>query len=58
MAGYTKSDEKENSTGQITVTSKGLIQYEGENKSFTDKQELREFSTTKSALQQMLKDHL
>ena len=26
--------------------------------SFTDKQKLREFSTTKTALQQMLKDHL
>ena len=28
----------------------------GEIKSFTDKQKLREFSTTKPALQQMLKD--
>ena len=32
--------------------------YEGEIKSFTDKQKLREFSTTKPALQQMLKDIL
>ena len=32
--------------------------YEGEIKSFTDKQKLREFSTTKQALQQMLKDLL
>ena len=32
--------------------------YEGEIKSFTDKQKLREFSTTKSALQQMLKNLL
>ena len=31
---------------------------EGEIKSFTDKQKLREFSTTKPALQQMLKDLL
>ena len=31
------------------------FQYEGEIKSFTDKQKLREFSTTKPALQQMLK---
>ena len=31
---------------------------DGEIKSFTDKQKLREFSTTKSALQQMLKDLL
>ena len=34
------------------------FRYEGEFKSFTDKQKLREFSTTKSALQQMLKDLL
>ena len=32
--------------------------YEGEIKSFTVKQKLREFSTTKPALQQMLKDTL
>ena len=31
---------------------------QGEIKSFTDKQKLREFSTTKPALQQMLKDIL
>ena len=34
------------------------FKYEGEIKSFTDKQQLREFSTTKPALQQMLKDLL
>ena len=34
------------------------FKYEGEIKSFTDKQQLREFSTTKPALQQMLKDSL
>ena len=34
------------------------FKYEGEIKSFTDKQTLREFSTTKPALQQMLKDIL
>ena len=34
-----------------------LFKYEGELKSFTDKQKLREFSTTKPALQ-MLKDLL
>ena len=31
------------------------FRFEGEIKSFTDKQKLREFSTTKSALQQILK---
>ena len=34
------------------------FRYEGEFTSFTDKQKLREFSTTKPALQQMLKDLL
>jgi len=34
------------------------FKYEGEIKSFTDKQKWREFSTTKPALQQMLKDLL
>ena len=34
------------------------FKYEGEIKSFTDKQKLRKFSTTKPALQQMLKDLL
>ena len=35
-----------------------LYPAEGEIKSFTDKQKLREFSTTKPALQQILKDIL
>ena len=34
------------------------FKYELEIKSFTDKQKLREFSTTKPALQQMLKDFI
>ena len=34
------------------------FKYEAEIKSFTDKQKLREFSTTKPALQQMIKDLL
>ena len=34
------------------------FKYEGEIKSFTDKQKLREFGTTKPALQQILKDLL
>ena len=34
------------------------FRYGGEFRSFTDKQKLREFSTTKPALQQMLKDLL
>ena len=53
-----KSNEREKPTTQIIVPSKDLILYEGEIKSFTDKQKLREFSTTKPTLQQMLKDLL
>ena len=34
------------------------FKYEGKSESFTDKQQLREFSTTKAAHQQMLKDLL
>ena len=34
------------------------FRYEGEIKNFTDKQKLREFSTTKPAFQQMFKDLL
>ena len=34
------------------------FRFEGEIKSFTDKQKLREFSTPKPALQQMLKELL
>ena len=34
------------------------FRFHGEIKSFTDKQKLREFSTTKPALQQMLKELL
>ena len=35
-----------------------LFRFKGEIKSFIDKQKLREFSTTKPALQQMLKELL
>ena len=34
------------------------LKFDGEIKSFTDKQKLREFSSTKPALQQMLKELL
>ena len=34
------------------------FRFKGEVKSFTDKQKVREFSTTKPALQQMLKELL
>ena len=34
------------------------FRFEGEIKTFTDKKKLREFSNTKPALQQILKEHL
>ena len=39
----------------IVYPARLSIRFKGEVKSFTDKQKLREFSTTKQALQQMLK---
>ena len=43
---------------RLLYPAKISFRYEGEIKSFTDKQKLREFSTTEPALQQMLKDLL
>ena len=43
---------------KITLSARISFRYEGEIKSSTDKQKLREFITTKPALQQMLKDLL
>ena len=43
---------------RLLYPAKISFKYEGEIKSFTDKQKLREFSNTKPALQQMLKDLL
>ena len=40
---------------RLLYTAKISFIFKGEIKSFTDKQKLREFSTTKAALQQMLK---
>jgi len=43
---------------RLLYTARISFKYEGEIKSFTNKQKLREFSTTKPALKQMLKDFL
>ena len=51
MAGYILSTEREKSTTKITVPGKDLIKIDGELRSFSEKQKLREFSTTKPALQ-------
>ena len=55
MAGYISSTERETSTTMIIVPARISFKIGGEIKSFSDKQKLREFSTTKPALQQMLK---
>ena len=50
--------KKKNLQPRLLYRARISFTYEGEIKSFTDKQKLREFSTTKPALQQMLKDLL
>ena len=47
--------KEKNLQSRLLHPAKISFKYEGEIKSFTDKQKLREFSTTKIALQQMLK---
>ena len=43
---------------RLLYPARTSFRFDGEIKSFTDKQKLREFSTTKPALQQMLKELL
>ena len=50
--------KEKNLQPRLLYPARILFKYEGEIKSFTDKQKLREFSTTKPALQQMLKNLL
>ena len=45
----------ENLQPRLLYPARIAFRFEGEIKCFTDKQKLREFSTTKLALQQMLK---
>ena len=52
----TKGMKEKNLQLRLLYPARISFKYEGEIKSFTDKQKLREFSTTKPALQQMLKD--
>ena len=50
--------KEENLQPRLLYPARILFKYEGDIKSFTNKQKLREFSNTKPALQQMLKDLL
>ena len=53
-----KALKGEKPTTTILYPARISFRFEGEIKGFTDKQKLREFSTTKSALQQMIKELL
>ena len=48
--------KEKNLQPRLLYPARTSFKYEGEIKSFTDKEKLREFNTTKPALQQMLKD--
>ena len=50
--------KEKNLQSRLLYPARISFKYEREIKSFTDKQKLREFSTTKPSLQQMLKDIL
>ena len=50
--------KEKNLQPRLLYPARTSFKYEGQIKSSTDKQKLREFSTTKPALQQMLKDLL
>ena len=52
------SDKGKNLQPKILYPSRLSFRFDGEIKSFPDKQKLRELSTIKSALQQMLKEFL
>ena len=53
-----KVKKEKNLQPRLLYPARISFKYEGEIKSFTDKQKLREFSTSKPTLQQMLKDLL
>ena len=50
--------EEKNVQPRILYPARLSFRFEGESKTFTDKQKLREFSNTKPALQQILKELL
>ena len=58
MAQYISRDEREELQPRILYPTKLVLRFDGEIKSFTDKQKLKAFAITKPALQQMLKELL
>ena len=49
---------KKKSAAKNTLSNKAIIQYRRRDKSFTDKQKLKEFLNPKPALQEILKETL
>ena len=58
MAQYTSSNEREEPTTKNTLPVRLRFRFDRDVKSFTEKQKLKEFSTTRPALQLMLKELL
>ena len=56
--GICKVMKEKNLQHRLLYPARNSFKYEGETESFTDKQKLREFSTPKPVLQQILKDIL
>ena len=54
--GIIKMMKEKNLQPRLLYPTRISFKYEGEIKNITDKQRMREFSTTKPPLQQMLKD--
>ena len=52
------SDERKNLQPRLLYPARLSFRFEGEMKTFSDKQKLREFSNTKPALPQILKEFL
>lgn len=48
--------KREKPTTKNTLVGKAFLRFDGEITSFTNKQKLKEFSTTKPALQEMLQE--
>ena len=55
MAGYISSTEREKSITKIIDPARISFKIDEDIKSFSERQKVREFSTTKQALQQILK---
>ena len=58
VAGYIQCAESEKYAAKNSFSSKASFKIEGEIKSFPDKQKLKEFVTTKPALQEILRGTL